>query len=249
MRLKDKVALITGVAIGIGRAEAYLFSAEGAKIAGADINDAGGEETTATIRSRGGEAVYFHTDVTKSDEAKKLVEQTIKRYGEIDIVINDAGIPQALYPVEDTDEALWDRVHDVNLKSVFLVTKYVVPYMKKAGKGGVIINTATMSALRPHAGHCAITSAKNSVIALTRGLARELAPDKIRVNCISPWNIETPSFRNSITEEQQKQWISEIPLGRIGQPEDIAYAALYLASDEASWVTGHNLCVDGGYGI
>jgi 3-oxoacyl-[acyl-carrier protein] reductase len=250
MRLEGKVALITGVAIGIGRAEAYLFSAEGAKIAGADINDAGGEETMATIKSRGGEAVYFHTDVTKAAEVKKLVEQTVKKYGKIDIVINDAGIPQALYPVEDTEEELWDRVHDINLKSVFLVTKYVVPYLKKAGSsGGVIINTATMSALRPHGGHCAITSAKNSVIALTRGLARELAPSKIRVNCISPWNIETPSFRGSITEEEQKAWISEIPLGRIGQPEDIAYAALYLASDEASWVTGHNLCVDGGYGI
>jgi len=249
MRLKDKVALVIGAAIGIGRAEAYLFSSEGANIAVADINDAGGEETVATIKSRGGEAVYFHTDVTRAAEVKNLIEQTIKKFGRIDIVINDAGIPQALFPVEDTAEELWDRVHDVNLKSVFLVSKYVVPYMKKAGKGGVIINTATMSALRPHSGHCALTSAKNSVIALTRALARELAPNKIRVNCISPWNIETPSFRGSITEEQQKQWISEIPLGRIGQPEDIANGALYLASDEASWVTGHNLCIDGGYGI
>jgi 3-oxoacyl-[acyl-carrier protein] reductase len=205
MRLKDKVALIIGLAVGIGRAEAYLFSAEGAKIAGADINDAGGEETVATIKARGGEAVYFHTDVTKAAEVKKLVEQTMAKFGRIDIVINDAGIPQALYPVEDTDEALWNRIHDVNLKSVFLVTKYVVPYMKKAG-GGVIINTATMSALRPHAGHCALTSAKNSVIALTRGLARELAPDKIRVNCVSPWNIETPSFRSRSSGSARFRW-------------------------------------------
>jgi 3-oxoacyl-[acyl-carrier protein] reductase len=120
--------------------------------------------------------------------------------------------------------------------------------MKVAG-GGVIINMATVNALRPHGFHCAVSSAKSSVIALTKALAVELAPNNIRVNCISPWTIDTPAFRDSLTEDQQKVWIGEIPLGRIGQPKDVAYAALYLASDEASWVTGVNLPVDGGYAV
>lgn len=247
MKLKDRVALITGGSIGIGRAEAFLFSSEGAKIAVADINDVGGEETVAVINSRGGEAVYYHTDVTKEAEVKDLIDKTIGKFGKIDIVINDVGSPQKLFPVEETEVSLWDHVHDVNSKSVFLTTKYVVPHMKKAGRG-VIINTSTMNAVKPHGLHCAVTSAKSSVIALTRAFARELAPI-IRVNCIIPWTIDTPSFRGSLTEEQQNVWISEIPLGRIGTPEDIAQAALYLVSDEASWVTGINLPVDGGYGI
>lgn len=248
MKLKNKVALITGGAIGIGRAEACLFAAEGAKIAVADINDAGGNETAAQIIKNGGEAVYFHTDVTQADQVEKLVNEVIKKYKRIDILVNDVGIPQELHTIEETDEELWDKVHDVNLKSVFLVTKQVVPYMKKQGSG-VIINTSTMNAVKPHSLHCALASAKSAVITLTRAFARELAEYNIRVNCISPWTIDTPSFRNSLTPEQQNAWISEIPLKRLGRPEDIAYAALYLVSDEASWVTGINLCVDGGYGI
>lgn len=248
MRLKDKVTIITGASRGIGRADVYLFAKEGSKIAIGGVSDSEAEETAATIRSGGGEAFYLHTDVTKPSEIEKLVSVTIEKFGKVDILINNAGTPQKLTPVDETEESLWDQVHDINLKSVFLVTKYVVPYMKKA-KQGVIINMSTVNALRPHGFHCAISSSKSGVIALTKALAVELAPDNIRVNCISPWTIETPSFRNSLTAEQQRQWISEIPLGRIGQPEDIANAALFLASDEASWITGVNLPVDGGYAV
>lgn len=248
MRLKDKVTIITGASTGIGRADVFLFAKEGSKIVIGGVSDSGAEETAATIRSRGGEAFYLHTDVTKPSEIEKLVSVTIEQFGKVDILINNAGTPQKLTPVDETEESLWDQVHDINLKSVFLVTKYVVPYMKKA-KQGVIINMSTVNALRPHGFHCAISSSKSGVIALTKALAVELAPDNIRVNCISPWTIETPSFRNSLTAEQQRQWISEIPLGRIGQPEDIANAALFLASDEASWITGVNLPVDGGYAV
>ncbi len=248
MRLKDKVTIITGASRGIGRADVYLFAKEGSKIAIGGVSDSEAEETAATIRSGGGEAFYLHTDVTKPSEIEKLVSVTIEKFGKVDILINNAGTPQKLTPVDETEESLWDQVHDINLKSVFLVTKYVVPYMKKA-KQGVIINMSTVNALRPHGFHCAISSSKSGVIALTKALAVELATDNIRVNCISPWTIETPSFRNSLTAEQQRQWISEIPLGRIGQPEDIANAALFLASDEASWITGVNLPVDGGYAV
>jgi len=248
MRLKDKVALITGAAIGIGQAEARLFAAEGATIVVSDINDAGGKETVALIKERGSEAIFVHADVTKAAEIKNLVETAVQKYGKIDIVINDAGIPQKPTPVEDIDEALWDWVHAVNIKSVFLVAKYAVPYMKKAKKG-VMINTSTQNSVRPQPGHAALVSAKNSVIAITKALALDLAPYNIRVNCISPWTVNTPSFQASLSENEKQKWIDMTPLGRIGTPEDIAYAALYLASDEASWVTGVCLNVDGGYGI
>ena len=248
MRLKDKIALITGASVGIGRAESILFAKEGAKIVNAEINDVGGKETVEMVKAVGGECTYYHCDVTKAKEVKALIDKVIRKYGRIDILINDVGIPQKPIPVEDFPEELWDRVHDVNIKSVFLTTKYVVPYMKK-NKGGVILNTSTMNSVRPHIGHVALTSAKNSVIAVTKELALELAPNKIRVNCISPWTIDTPSFQASLSEKEKRKWINEIPLKRVGKPEDIAYAALYLASDEASWVTGINLIVDGGYGI
>lgn len=248
MKLKDRIAIITGNSKGIGRAESYLFAEEGAIVVGADIDNSGAEETVANIRSNGGEAVHFHTDVSKATEVEKLIKSVIKKYGKIDILVNNAGIPQKPTPIEDIDESLWDRVHDVNVKSVFLTAKYAVPYMKKARKG-VFINTSTMNSVRPQIYHCALTPAKNSVIALTKAMALELAPHNIRVNCVSPWTVDTPSFQASLTEDEKKQWIDLTPLGRIGKPKDIAHAVLYLASDDSSWITGVNLEVDGGYGI
>ena len=248
MRLRNKVALITGVAVGIGRVEARLFAAEGATIVASDINEFGGQETVSMVKESGGEAIFVPADVTKSADIKHLVETAIQKYGRIDIIINDAGIPQKPAQVEDIDEALWHRVHDVNVKSVFLTAKYAVPYMKKARKG-VIINTSTQNSVRPQPGHAALVSAKNSVIAITKALALDLAPYNIRVNCISPWTVNTPSFQASLSEAEKQKWIDMTPLGRIGTPEDIAYGALYLASDEASWVTGVCLSIDGGYGI
>lgn len=246
MRLRDRVAVITGASCGIGRADARLFAEHGAKVAIADIDDAGAQETVAAIARAGGEAASWHTDVTRANEVERFIDEVVDRFSQIDVVINNVGMPQELHEIENTDEKLWDKVHDVNLKSVFITCKAIVPVMKNQGSGS-IINMSTVNSLRPHGLHCAVSSAKSSVIALTKALAMELAPYNIRVNCISPWTIDTPSFRGSLTEEQQKTWMAQIPLGRIGKPEDIAYAALYLASDESSWVTGVNLPVDGGY--
>ena len=247
MRLAHKVAIITGAGSGIGRASAYLFAKEGAKLAVADIDDAGGEETVATIKADGGEAIFVHTDVSIASEVEHLIEVTKNQFGKIDILFNNAGIFMKRAPVESIEESLWDRIHAVNVKSIFLATKYVVPEMKKAG-GGVIINTASMLAVRPLKDFCAYASSKGAAITLTRALALELAPDNIRVNCINPALTETPIIQTH-SEEQKKAIASAIPLGRINKPEDIAYAALYLASGESSMLTGTSINVDGGRGI
>jgi NAD(P)-dependent dehydrogenase (short-subunit alcohol dehydrogenase family) len=242
MRLADKVAVITGAGSGIGRASAYLFAKEGAKVVVVDINDAGGKETVAAIEANGGEAIFVHTDVSVASEVKHLVKVTMDRFGKIDILFNNAGILIEPATVETTDESLWDRTYAVNVKGIFLGAKYAVPEMKKAG-GGVIINTASDSGVSPLPRASAYASSKGAVITLTKALAVELAPDNIRVNCISPTRTETAM---ASSEERKKLMESLIPLGRSAKPEEIAYAALYLASDESSMLAGINLNVDGG---
>ena len=247
MRLANKVAIITGAGSGIGRASAYLFAEEGSKLVVADINDAGGEETVATIKADGGEAIFVHTDVSIASEVEHLVKATKDRFGKIDILFNNAGILMRPTAVETIDESLWDHTYAVNVKSIFLGAKYVVPEMKKAG-GGVIINTASISGVRPRTYISAYVSSKGAVIALTKALAVELASDNIRVNCINPVRTETPMTEGT-PEERKKAIISTIPLGHSAKPEDIAYAALYLASDESSMLTGTSINVDGGRSI
>ena len=253
MRLKDKVAVITGAAIGIGRTEASLFATEGARIMVADINDAGGEETVAAINSDGGEAVYQHTDVTKAAEVKRLIESTISRFGKIDILVNNAGIPQTPAFLEELEEAVWDRVYAVNIKSLFLMTTYVIPVMKKAGRGA-IINLASISGIRPRPGSGAYATAKAAAIHITKVAALELAANKIRVNCINPVMVDTPMVPGLLPkgvnlEEAKKGMAESIPLGRLVQADEIAYAAVYLASDESAMLTGTCVNVDGGRGI
>lgn len=248
MRLINKVAIITGAGSGIGRASAYLFAKEGAKVVVADISNVNGEETVATIRTSLGKAIFVHTDVSVASEVEHLIRVTMDTFGGIDILFNNAGIDQKKIEIENIDESLWDRIYAVNVKSIFLTTKYAVPYMKKAG-GGVIINTASISGIRPRMKMCAYGSSKGAVITLTKGLALELASRKIRVNCINPVGTDTPLLRHNHDEEGMKALISTIPLGHLAKPEDIAYAALYLASDESSMLTGICINVDGGRGI
>jgi len=257
MKLSDKVALITGAGSGIGRASALLFSQEGAKVAVVDLDRKGGQETVGLIQQKGGEAVFVQADVSKAADVEKMVETTVKTFGRLDILFNNAGIPMSFTPVEDLKEELWDRIININVKGIFLGAKYALPIMKKQG-GGVIINTASISGVRPRPGLSAYSTSKAAAIMLTRALAIELAPFQIRVNCLNPVAAETPMLAKFIHEkgkeyekyeEGRQKFIASVPMGRLAQPEDIAYAALFLASEEASLITGLSLDVDGGRGI
>jgi 3-oxoacyl-[acyl-carrier protein] reductase len=242
MRLADKVAVITGAGSGIGRASAYLFAKEGAKVVVADIDDAGGKETVAAVEANGGEAIFVHTDVSVASEVEHMVKATIDRFGKIDILFNNAGtyiVPDVL---ETTEEVSWDHVYAVNVKAIFLGAKYAVPEMRKTG-GGVIINTGSVVAFRPPKYSSAYSSSKGAVNTLTKALAVELAPDNIRVNCVNPTIME----HTVLSEEQKKAIESHTPLGRMAKAQDMAYAALYLASDESAMISGISLNVNGGH--
>ncbi|UCC16359.1 MAG: SDR family oxidoreductase [Dehalococcoidales bacterium] len=245
MKLINKVAIITGAASGMGNAIALLFAKEGASVVAADIDDAGGQQTVNEIISASGKAVFVHTDVSMPSDAKNLMDATLKEFSKINILVNNAGIFMKMTPIEEIDETIWDRIYSVNVKGIFHGAKYVVPAMKKAG-GGVIVNTASMTGHRPGANQSAYASSKGAVITLTRALANELAPFKIRVNCICPALTETPMLFNSELWEHVSD--APHPLGRLSKPEDIASAALYLVSDDASMVTGISLDVTGGQG-
>ena len=248
MRLTKKIAIITGASSGIGRATACLFAKEGAKvIVVANHNDVGGNDTVAVIKKNGGEAIFAHADVSQSADVQKIVKVTLENFGKIDILFNNAGIGFQRTPVEDIDEARWDQMYDTNVKSIFLCVKYIVPEMRKTG-GGVIINTGSMSAIRPRIHDSPYGSAKSAVNLLTKSLALELAP-LIRVNCINPGPILTGIIQKGPGLKQFQKDIDELPLKRAGNPEDIAYCALYLASDESAFVTGAAINVDGGRGI
>jgi 3-oxoacyl-[acyl-carrier protein] reductase len=252
MRLSNKVAMITGSGSGIGRASAILFSKEGAKITIADIDEKGGQQTVDIIKQKKGDAIFIHTDVSKANDVERMMKITLEQYGKLDILFNNAGIGMPFMPIEDVKEDFWDRIMEINVKGIFLGCKYAVPFMKRQG-GGVIINTASISGVRPRPGLSAYSASKGAAILLTKALAIELAPFKIRVNCINPVVVDTPFLEKNISasqlEEAKKAMLSTIPLGRLGQPEDIARGALYLASDESSMVTGLSLNVDGGRGI
>ena len=247
MKLANRVSIITGAGSGIGRASAYLFSKEGSKLVVADINDTGGEETVATIMANGGEAIFVHTDVSIASEIEHLIKVSKDKFGKIDILFNNAGLFLKKTAVEYIEESLWDRIYAVNVRSIFLAVKYIVPEMKNAG-GGIIINTSSMIGQRPLPRLSPYASSKGAVITLTKALALELAPYHIRVNCICPTLTET-SMVNVYTEEEKKAIAGNIPMGRMAKPEDIACAALYLASDQSSMVTGSSINVDGGKGI
>jgi 3-oxoacyl-[acyl-carrier protein] reductase len=257
MKLSNKVALITGAGSGFGRASAVLFAKEGARISVVDIDEKTGQETISLMKPKGEAAIFIRADVSKADDVEKMIKTTIETFGKLDILFNNAGIPMSFTPVENMKEELWDRIQDVNVKSIFLATKYALPYMKQQG-GGVIINTASISGIRPRPGLSAYSTSKAAAIMLTKALAIELATSKIRVNCINPVAAETPMLPKFMSDqplsaekfaEGRKRFIDTVPLGRLAQPEDVAYAALFLASDEASLITGVSFDVDGGRGI
>lgn len=246
MRLKDKVAIITGGASGIGKATAILFAEHGAKIVVADIDEHGANQTVANIRDAGNEAVYVQTDVTISDNTERMVQETLSNYGKLDILLSSAGIAMRL-PVADLPEEDWHRCLNVNLTGVYLCAKAAIPAMQKNG-GGSIINMSSIYGLVGGDVRAVYVASKGGVTNLTRGMALDYAEDNIRVNCICPGFVETPLVAGVVkTPEEYRNLADKHPMRRLAQAEEIAYGALYLASDESAFVTGIALPIDGGY--
>jgi len=247
--LAGKRAIVTGAASGIGRATALLFAHEGAAVSVVDLHAEGGQAVVATIVARGGKALFVRCDVTRSADCLRAVEHTVDTWGGLDILFNNAGIIQRS-TVLDTTEEQWDRVMAVNVKAIFLLSKYAIPHMERAG-GGAIINTASGWGLvggRRAVSYCA---SKGAVVNMTRAMALDHGEQNIRVNCICPGDTDTPMLRSeaqqlALSDEAFLADAADRPLKRIGKPEDIAQAALYLASDASSFVTGTALVVDGG---
>ena len=246
MRLKDKVAIITGAASGIGKATAKLFAEHGAKVVVADIDKDGGSQTVTQIQNGGNEAIFVETDVTLKVDTEKMVAQTVETYGKLDILFNNAGIAMRL-PVAELPEEDWHRCLDVNLTGVFLCAKAAIPAMQKNGCGS-IINMSSIYGVVGADVRAAYVASKGGVTNLTRGMALDYAENNIRVNCICPGFVETPLVAGVIkTPEEYQALADKHPMRRLGQPEEIAYGALYLASDESAFVTGIALPIDGGY--
>lgn len=244
MKLKGKVAFITGFGSGLGQAIAVMFAKEGAAVAGTSTTESKGRETVTMVEKVGGKALFRAGDVGNSAQMKALIEETVKQFGGLDIVVNSAGVRTNGSITEITEED-WDRTLDANLKGAFIVSRLAIPEMKKSGGGGVILHIAARSGILGQSGRAAYAASKGGMVRLTEAMAMDHAKDKIRVNCICPGPTRTPMVDTS-TPEKLARYTTRVPLGRIGEPEDVAYAALYLASDEASMVTAAILPVDGG---
>jgi NAD(P)-dependent dehydrogenase (short-subunit alcohol dehydrogenase family) len=248
MRLRQKVAIITGAGSGIGRQTALLFAKEGAHVVAVDVNDDDGQQVVSDICGEDGRATFVHADVSKASDAEKMVQQAEKTYGRLDILFNNAGIMHS----DDGDststaEAVWELTMNVNLKGVFLGCKYGIPALRRAG-GGSIINTASFVA---HVGaatpQIAYTASKGGVLAMTRELAVIHAREGIRVNALCPGPLQTELLMKFLdTEEKKQRRLVHVPMGRFGRADEMATAALFLASDDSSYVTGSDMMVDGG---
>lgn len=248
MRLQDKVAVITGGGSGIGYQTALLFAQEGAAVVVVDVNDDGGRKTVEEISAQGGRALYAYADVSKAADCEAMIRTAEATYGQLNILFNNAGI---MHSQDDdaisTDEAVWDLTMAVNVKGVFFGCKYGIPALRRAG-GGSIINTASFVALLGAATpQLAYTASKGAVLSMTRELAVIHARENIRVNALCPGPLRTELLMKFLnTDEKKQRRLVHVPMGRFGEAKEMAYAALYLASDESSYVTGSEFMVDGG---
>lgn len=250
-RLTGKVALITGAGSGIGRAAALLFAGEGARVVVGDINTDGSAETVRMIEEHGGEALAVRLNVTIAEEVQAAIQKTVDTFGELNILCNNAGVGEQRTAITELAEEEWDRVFAINSKGVFLGVKYGAAAMIKAGKGGSIVNTASVAGIVGNPGYVAYAASKAACIHITRTAALELARYNIRVNALAPAFTATPMVDSMVSTHRNpdialQKLGSIIPLGRLGTPEEIANAALYLASDESSFTTGAVLVLDGG---
>lgn len=251
-KLTGKVAIVTGSAAGIGRASCFLFAREGASVAAIDCDTARNEDLVKEIRGAGGDAAAFTADVSAAVDVENVVGQIRQRWGRVNVLFNNAGIVTG-GKVHELDEAEWDRVFAVNVKSMFLFTRAVVPMFLEQGSG-VILNMSSTTAIRVAPDRALYGAAKGAVFALTKSMAVDYAPDNIRVNCLCPGTVDTPSLNVRLSakgnaEEARKQFIARQPLRRMGNAEEIAQAALYLVSDDASFVTGTAFQIDGGMSL
>jgi NAD(P)-dependent dehydrogenase (short-subunit alcohol dehydrogenase family) len=249
VRLEGKVAVITGAATGIGRASAVLFAREGARVVFGDVNDVEADETLRLVGQAGGDAIFVHCDVRQGGDVHRLVEAAVSAHGRLDIMMNNAGV-NFYGRVHETSEEDWAACLNLNLGGVYRGMREAIPHLLRSG-GGSIVNMASNQGLVAFNGFAAYAAAKGAIIQLTRQAALDYAPDKIRVNCICPGAVRTPMNPALLDPsldggERLERSSSRIPMLRIGEPEEVAQAALYLASDESSWVTGLALVIDGG---
>lgn len=246
-RFAGKVAFVTGAGSGIGRATAIAFAQAGASVALIDISEKGLEETARAIETIGGKSLAIKCDVTKGEEVKAALEQTVGTFGRLDAAFNNAGLEQPMRPLVDLSEELWDRLLNVNLRSVFLCMKYQIGIMLKQG-GGAIVNTSSGAGVTAIQGQAAYCASKFGVTSLSKAAALEYAAKNIRINAVCPGITDTPMITRVTggTDEGRAAMIAEEPVGRMGRPEEIAGAVLWLCSDDAAFVAGHALVIDGG---
>ncbi|MFN4274696.1 MAG: glucose 1-dehydrogenase [Ferrovibrio sp.] len=249
MRLANKVAIVTGGGSGFGEGIAKRYALEGAAVVIGDLNVAAAEKVAGDINKAGHRALPVAVDVSQNKQMKSLVEKTVEAFGGLDIMVNNAGMPQRNASLLDTDEATFDKIFAVNVKSIYNSAMHAVPMMRKRG-GGAFINIASTAGVRPRPGLVWYNGSKGAVITLTKAMAVELAPEQIRVNALNPVAGLTPMLKEFMggeeTEEMKAKFVSTIPIGRFSTPQDIANAALYFASDEANFITGVCMEVDGG---